>query len=69
MVPTPSQAEPLLQEVRRHRQHQRRVGRHLLPFRQPVGITTQDPELMKRLDIDSGAERVANWFAARFSVG
>ncbi|MBI4531673.1 MAG: FMN-binding glutamate synthase family protein [Candidatus Latescibacteria bacterium] len=26
----------------------------------PVGITTQDPELMKRLDIDEAAERVAN---------
>jgi glutamate synthase domain-containing protein 2 len=29
-----------------------------------VGITTQDPELTKRLDIDAGAERVANWFHA-----
>ncbi len=27
----------------------------------PVGITTQDPELMARLDIDEGAERVANF--------
>jgi glutamate synthase domain-containing protein 2 len=26
----------------------------------PVGITTQDPELMRRLDIEEGAERVAN---------
>ncbi len=26
----------------------------------PVGIATQDPELMKRLDIDEGAERVGN---------
>ena len=26
----------------------------------PVGIATQDPELMKRLDPDEGAERVAN---------
>src|SRR6202167_2438260 len=26
----------------------------------PVGITTQDPELMKRLDIELGAERVRN---------
>jgi glutamate synthase domain-containing protein 2 len=26
----------------------------------PVGIATQDPELMSRLDIDEGAERVAN---------
>jgi glutamate synthase domain-containing protein 2 len=29
-----------------------------------VGITTQDPELMKRLDIDEGAERVANLLRA-----
>ena len=27
----------------------------------PVGITTQDPELEKRLDVDEGAERVANF--------
>ena len=27
----------------------------------PVGITTQDPELEKRLDPDQGAERVANF--------
>jgi glutamate synthase domain-containing protein 2 len=27
----------------------------------PVGITTQDPELMKRLDIAEGAERVRNF--------
>ena len=25
-----------------------------------MGITTQDPELMKRLDIEQGAERVSN---------
>ena len=30
----------------------------------PVGIATQDPELMKRLDIDEGAERVANFLNA-----
>ncbi|MDK1028889.1 MAG: FMN-binding glutamate synthase family protein [Anaerolineae bacterium] len=30
----------------------------------PVGITTQDPELMKRLEIESGAERVANLLRA-----
>ena len=30
----------------------------------PVGITTQDPELMKRLDVDEGAERVANLLRA-----
>ena len=27
----------------------------------PVGITTQDPQLEKRLDIQGGAERVANF--------
>jgi glutamate synthase domain-containing protein 2 len=37
---------------------------HCHTGRCPVGITTQDPELMKRLDIDPGAERVANWFHA-----
>ena len=30
----------------------------------PVGITTQDPELMQRLDIDEGAERVTNLLRA-----
>lgn len=30
----------------------------------PVGIATQDPELMARLDIEAGAERVANFFRA-----
>ena len=30
----------------------------------PVGITTQDPELSKRLDPDEGAERVANFINA-----
>ena len=30
----------------------------------PVGITTQDPELMKRLDPDEAAERVANFLNA-----
>src|SRR5438128_1079812 len=33
---------------------------HCHTGRCPVGITTQDPELMKRLDIDQGAERVRN---------
>src|SRR5215467_7498714 len=37
---------------------------HCHTGRCPVGITTQDPELTKRLDIDAGAERVANWFHA-----
>ncbi|MCC2667851.1 MAG: glutamate synthase family protein [Armatimonadetes bacterium] len=30
----------------------------------PVGITTQDAELMARLDVDEAAERVANFFRA-----
>ena len=33
----------------------------------PVGITTQNPERMKRLDIDSAAERVANSLQAMTS--
>jgi glutamate synthase domain-containing protein 2 len=33
---------------------------HCHTGRCPVGITTQDPELMKRLPIDEAAERVAN---------
>ena len=35
--------------------------RHCHTGRCPVGITTQDPELTKRLDPDEGAERVANF--------
>ena len=35
--------------------------RHCHTGKCPVGITTQDPELEKRLDVDSGAERVANF--------
>jgi glutamate synthase domain-containing protein 2 len=37
---------------------------HCHTGRCPVGITTQDPELMQRLDIEAGAERVANFFRA-----
>jgi glutamate synthase domain-containing protein 2 len=37
---------------------------HCHTGRCPVGITTQDPELMARLDIDEGAERVAGFFRA-----
>jgi glutamate synthase domain-containing protein 2 len=37
---------------------------HCHTGRCPVGITTQDPELVKRLDIDVGAERVAHWLRA-----
>src|SRR6267142_660845 len=33
---------------------------HCHTGRCPVGITTQDPELMKRLDIEQGAERIRN---------
>ncbi|MFN0168855.1 MAG: FMN-binding glutamate synthase family protein [Bryobacteraceae bacterium] len=37
---------------------------HCHTGRCPVGITTQDPLLMARLDIDEGAERVANLLRA-----
>ena len=37
---------------------------HCHTGRCPVGITTQNPELMKRLDIDEGAERVFNLLRA-----
>jgi methylamine---glutamate N-methyltransferase subunit C len=37
---------------------------HCHTGRCPVGITTQDAELMKRLPIDEAADRVANWFHA-----
>lgn len=37
---------------------------HCHTGRCPVGITTQDPELMKRLEIEPAAERVANWLHA-----
>jgi glutamate synthase domain-containing protein 2 len=37
---------------------------HCHTGRCPVGITTQDPELMARLPIDAAAGRVANWFHA-----
>jgi glutamate synthase domain-containing protein 2 len=37
---------------------------HCHTGRCPVGITTQDEELMRRLDIDEGAERVANLLRA-----
>ncbi|HWC00059.1 MAG TPA: FMN-binding glutamate synthase family protein [Bryobacteraceae bacterium] len=37
---------------------------HCHTGRCPVGITTQDPELMKRLDIEEGAERVSNLLRA-----
>jgi glutamate synthase domain-containing protein 2 len=40
---------------------------HCHTGRCPVGITTQDPELMKRLEIDPAAERVANWLHATAS--
>ncbi|MDA0747687.1 MAG: FMN-binding glutamate synthase family protein [bacterium] len=33
----------------------------------PVGITTQDPELMKRLEVEPAAERVANFLQAMTS--
>src|SRR5205807_6193019 len=37
---------------------------HCHTGRCPVGITTQDPELEARLDIESGSERVAHFFHA-----
>jgi glutamate synthase domain-containing protein 2 len=37
---------------------------HCHTGRCPVGITTQDPELMERLDIEQGAERVSNLLRA-----
>lgn len=37
---------------------------HCHTGRCPVGITTQDPELMRRLPIDEAAERVANFLHA-----
>jgi glutamate synthase domain-containing protein 2 len=40
---------------------------HCHTGRCPVGITTQDPELMKRLEIEPAAERVANWLHATAS--
>src|SRR5437762_1948360 len=40
---------------------------HCHTGRCPVGITTQDPELVKRLDIDQATERVANWLHATTS--
>ena len=40
---------------------------HCHTGRCPVGITTQDPDLMQRLDIESGAERVANLLQAMTS--
>ena len=40
---------------------------HCHTGRCPVGITTQDPDLMKRLDIDEAAERVANLLQAMTS--
>src|SRR3984957_14376449 len=40
---------------------------HCHTGRCPVGITTQDPELMKRLEIEPAAERVANWLHATTS--
>jgi glutamate synthase domain-containing protein 2 len=37
---------------------------HCHTGRCPVGITTQDPELMARLDVDEAADRVANFLNA-----
>jgi glutamate synthase domain-containing protein 2 len=40
---------------------------HCHTGRCPVGITTQDPELVRRLEIEPAAERVANWLHATTS--
>src|SRR5436190_18338191 len=40
---------------------------HCQTGRCPVGVTTQDPELTKRLEIDAATQRVANWFQATAS--
>jgi methylamine---glutamate N-methyltransferase subunit C len=40
---------------------------HCHTGRCPVGITTQDPELMKRLEIEPATERIANWLHATAS--
>jgi glutamate synthase domain-containing protein 2 len=37
---------------------------HCHTGRCPVGITTQDPALAARLDVDAGADRIANFFHA-----
>jgi methylamine---glutamate N-methyltransferase subunit C len=37
---------------------------HCHTGRCPVGITTQDPELIKRLDVDAAADRVFNFLAS-----
>ena len=46
--------------LRSARAPRRYACHHCHTGRCPVGITTQDPELMKRLEIDEAAERVAN---------
>lgn len=40
---------------------------HCHTGRCPVGITTQDPELVKRLEVDAAAERVTRWLHATTS--
>lgn len=40
---------------------------HCHTGRCPVGITTQDPELVKRLEVEPAADRVANWLHATTS--
>src|SRR4029453_504537 len=37
---------------------------HCHTGRCPVGVTTQDPELMARLEIDEAAERISNFLTA-----
>jgi glutamate synthase domain-containing protein 2 len=40
---------------------------HCHTGRCPVGITTQDPELVRRLEVEAASERVANWLHATAS--
>jgi glutamate synthase domain-containing protein 2 len=53
-----------------HVEDYRRLGtepgacHHCHTGRCPVGITTQDPELMMRLDVDAAADRVFNFLAS-----
>lgn len=52
--------KPLYVEDYRRLGTEPRYCHHCHTGRCPVGVTTQDPELMKRLDIEEGAERVEN---------
>ena len=56
------QGDPGRHRLRGHDGRARRASATTAtPGRCPVGITTQDPELRKRLDVDEAAERVYNF--------